>query len=252
MKSISILALSLLSVIILTHNLKASGNEDLKDPAESSAPETPASSQAEESPSLHSSESSEPEKNEHSSPSADDVSAAKLDLVKKILTLTKANDTQAFVETFIQSVSTQLLPMASQFQDGPARMNQALKKAGDKIAQKMIPKIESLYTTSLQSLSQEELQAIADFYASDVGKKFNDILLSLNPKVASLAESPQEFAPVMQEIMQAITSPTQETESPSPSTADKNEPSSESKHENASSSDPATKTDKATEEKSTQ
>jgi hypothetical protein len=128
MKSIRILALSLLSVIILTHNLKASGNEDLKDPAESSAPETPASSQAEESPSLHSSESSEPEKNEDSSPSADDVSAAKLDLVKKILTLTKANDTQAFVETFIQSVSTQLLPMASQFQDGPARMNQALSR----------------------------------------------------------------------------------------------------------------------------
>ncbi len=252
MKTILILALSVLSFVFSTLTLQASENQDLQDPVEASTAEASPSLPAEESLSLPSSESSEPGKNTDHDSSAEKDSAAKLDLIKKILTLTKANDTQAFVETFIQSVSTQLLPMASQFQDGPARMNQALKKAADKIAQQIIPKIESLYTTPLQSLSQEELQAVADFYASDVGKKFNDILLSLNPKITSLMGNPQEFAPVMQEIMQAITSPTQETESPSPSTADKNEPSSESKHENASPSDPATITDKATEEKSTQ
>lgn len=212
----------LIGTALLTAPIQASENQDLE---KSSPPTTTEeTSQDAVNDEKNDSTATEASSNQESQATED---TQKKELIKKILTSTKANDTQAFVKMFNESLAPQLLPMASQFQDGAASLEKAFKKAGEKLASQIIPKIEALYLESFQAFTTAELQTIHDFYSSETGTKFNDTLLSLAPKISGLTADPQAMAPIVQEIMQALTSASSlENKATNPTTTE-NPPSAE-------------------------
>ncbi|MCS7063370.1 MAG: DUF2059 domain-containing protein, partial [Methylacidiphilales bacterium] len=134
-----------------------------------------------------------------------DETSSKQQLIRQLLSLTKANDPQTIADQFSASASAQLALLAQQFTDGQATLKKSLAEAAQKFSIAIIPRIEKIYMDTFSSFSIQDLQTIVNFYSTEAGQKFNNTLLSISPQLISASTDPSVIQPLTQEIIRAFT-----------------------------------------------